>query len=1018
MPRCRPLAELSCVLGLVAMPAGFVTEDARASQSGYMTGSLEVLIVCDDRAVSRAILDGVACLNVTCRVEMDATSLPDAWSVGKPGLIILDFDPPAMDGIAICRHWHERGLVSGIPVVLMLAADDLDQRKAGFQAGAADYWVKPVLMEEVMAKVSMHLRGPDLPAPTQYQPGPKDGRLVVASGETTTLDAQVPNDAGFELGLINRLPESDPSTKAGVILATGRRFTEHGCVQQALQRSEALYRSMFSAMVEGVIVQSRDGHLLSINPAAEKLLNLSPSKALGTDSLFGTQQVLTRDGKKFPAHQYPSSLCLRTGEAQAGVEMGLDRDDGEFVWILAHARPLFVEAEDKPYAVVSTFHDISERKKTEAEKLKSIAVLEQNEALLMDRLIVERRFSRMANHVPGFLYTLKIDATGHRRFVYVSSGVRDIYGLRPEDVAADMTPLREMTHPDDRLAFEAAFAAAIHGVAAFHHEYRICHPVKGVLWLEAKSMPTVKDDGSIVFHGFIQDISPRKTIESTLKLAAQSGWQENRDAFLASLVGFIGRTLDVDYVSIGKLTADPEYVETVVVYHRGEILPNVRYHLAETPWVAAGDIGFCCYPDHAWRQFPNATLLNDIRAESYAGMRLRDSAGNAIGMVTVMDGRTMTDSQRVESILQLLAIRVAAELERERCERVLADSRQFLSRVIDTIAEPVFVKDRRHRWMLVNAAFCKMMGQSEAGLLGKSDYDYFPKTEADEFWARDERVFRSGDEDVNQELFTDGNGVTRSIITKKTRYIDDNGEAVLVGILLDITELKASQCEAERSRQQLRALAIRLEKLREDERKIIARELHDDLGQRLTALKLDLARLMLRFGKNNPQLCQQVEEMELDMATTIQIVRDVATQIRPSSLEMGIASALESLARDFSKRSNVPCRLRIDQQTSDLDDHQSTALFRIVQESLTNITRYAGASAVDIALSRDAPYYVLQISDNGVGFDANARQTGLGLIGIEERALSLGGDMKVETAPNQGLKLTVRIPLAYGLGEE
>lgn len=961
------MAEFNSGPGFMAgWSAGFVTDDARSVEIGKYGGALEILIVCDDCVVSRAILDGIVGLGASCKFATAGALFPGDFLPGKPDLILLDVDPPAIDGIAICRHWHALGRVPDIPIVLMLAAGDLDQRIAGFQAGAADYVIKPLVTEEVVAKVSSHLR----------------------------------------------------ASSSDAISAIGRRLTEQGQVEEALRRSEALYRSMFGAMVEGVIVQNRDGQLVSINPAAEKLLNLAVDKVLGTRLLFGAQQVLTSDGQTFQDHQYPSNRCLRNGEAQADVEMGLCRDDGEFVWILVNARPLFVGGEGRPYAVVSTFRDISERKKIEARKLKSIAILEQNEALLMDRLVLERRFSRMANHVPGFLYTFKIETNGRRGFAYVSSGVRDIYGLQPEDVAADMTPLREMTHPDDRADFEAAFAAAIRDVVAFHHEYRICHPLKGVLWLEAKSMPMVKDGGSIVFHGFIQDISRRKTIEGALKLAAQSGWQENREAFLASLAGFIGRTLEVDYVSIGKLTADPDYVETVVVYQRGEIFPNVRYHLADTPWAAVGDAGFCCYPDHARRQFPKATLLNDIRAESYAGMRLRDSAGNAIGMVTVMDGRPMTDAQRVESILQLLAIRVAAELERERFERVLADSRQFLSRVIDTIAEPVFVKDRRHRWMLVNAAFCKMMGQAEAALLGKSDYDFFPRAEADEYWARDERVFRSGEEDVNEELFTDGSGVTRSIITKKTRYIDDTGEAVLVGILLDITELKASQREAERSRQQLRALAIRLEKLREDERKIIARELHDDLGQRLTALKLDLARLMLRFGKNNPHLCQQVEEMELDMAATIQIVRDVATQIRPSSLEMGIASALEGLAREFSKRSNVPCRLHIARQSTDLDDHLATALFRIVQESLTNIMRYAGASAVDIALSCDDSNHVLQISDNGVGFDANSRQTGFGLIGIEERALSLGGSLKIETAPNQGLKLTVRIPVAHALGEE
>lgn len=231
----------------------------------------------------------------------------------------------------------------------------------------------------------------------------------------------------------------------------------------------------------------------------------------------------------------------------------------------------------------------------------------------------------------------------------------------------------------------------------------------------------------------------------------------------------------------------------------------------------------------------------------------------------------------------------------------------------------------------------------------------------------------------------------------------------------DITELKEYQRELEASRSQLRALAIRGEKMREDERKRIARELHDDLGQRLTALKLDLARLQLRFGTDNPQLQQQIEEMERDLGSTIQIVRNVATQLRPSALEMGIVSALEWLVLEFRRHSHIKCRLRIPKRKIVLNDGQATAMFRIVQESLTNIMRHAMASAVEIVLAFDFQHYLLEIRDDGVGFDADrTRKAGsFGLIGIEERTLSMGGIMSIETAPNQGVKLTVRIPVLH-----
>lgn len=970
---------------------------------------------------------------------------------------------------------------------------------------------------------------------------------VVTSGAEAEFDLIFPLDDRLEICSITMLAERDTEGNISGVLAIGRDMTQQRRAEDSLRRSEALYRSMVGAMVEGVIVQSRDRKILSINSAAEKILRLSAESMLGKSLLDAEQQVLTADGMPFPEDQRPAILSLQTGQPQFDVSMGLVWADGQVVWILVNSQPLFMEGDVEPYAVVSTFHDITEKKQAEVEKLKLIATLEQNEALLKERLMLERRFSRMADHIPGFLFTYKMDANGHGSFPYVSSGIQELYGFQAEDGVADMAPLYNMAHPEDRPRLEAAIAESVRNVEEFHYEFRICHPTKGVLWLEAKAMPTVKDDGGIEFHGFMQDITERKRVEQTLQFVAQSGWQESREAFLASLANFMGRMLDVDYILVDKLSTDPAFAETIVVYHKGEILPNMRYSLAGTPCNNVMEGELCCYSYKVQQQFPDDTLLKDMKVESYIGLPLRDSAGNTIGLIAVMDGKPLPDSNRIISILQLVAIRVAAELERERYERALAESRQFLHSVIDTIAEPVFVKNRRHRWILVNSAFCKLIGRPQDALVGKSDYDFFPQAEADEFWARDEEVFRTGEENVNEETFTDRNGVTRTIIIKKTLYIDDDGEGVLVGIILDITkhkqmeatirkreeefrtlaenlpdvivrydqslrrtyinkgyskmldplgveilgktpeefwkvlhpnadeftrilqrviatgnpettlmqseagagrliywtmglvpefdqdgsvsgvlscatditELKEYQREVEASRARLRALAKRSEQMLEDDRKRIARELHDDLGQRLTALKLDLSRLTLRFGQSNPELRQQVQEMEVDMGATIQIVRDVATRLRPAALEMGIVSALEWLIQEFRKRTNVSCRLRLPERNVGLDDSQATVLFRIVQESLTNIMRYAMASEVDIVLSCVGQYYRLEIRDNGVGFDAeDSRKAGsFGLIGIEERALSLGGDMRIETAPEQGLKLTVCIPVFHGHGE-
>ncbi|MBF0619712.1 MAG: PAS domain S-box protein [Candidatus Omnitrophica bacterium] len=148
--------------------------------------------------------------------------------------------------------------------------------------------------------------------------------------------------------------------------------------------------------------------------------------------------------------------------------------------------------------------------------------------------------------------------------------------------------------------------------------------------------------------------------------------------------------------------------------------------------------------------------------------------------------------------------RLMVEIESHRkVELALAESRNYLDRIINAIADPIFVKDRQHRWVLLNDVFCALVGNSRGALLGKSDYDLFPKSEADVFWEKDEEVFRTHQENINEEFFTAGDGKIRTIVTKKTIYIDHAGQEFIVGIIRDMTELKRAVADLQMAQQQL-----------------------------------------------------------------------------------------------------------------------------------------------------------------------------------------------------------------------
>ncbi|RFP13152.1 response regulator [Duganella sp. BJB488] len=240
-------------------------------------------------------------------------------------------------------------------------------------------------------------------------------------------------------------------------------------------------------------------------------------------------------------------------------------------------------------------------------------------------------------------------------------------------------------------------------------------------------------------------------------------------------------------------------------------------------------------------------------------------------------------------------------------------------------------------------------------------------------------------------------------------------DGAITGVLAigrDVTAHKQAERDLAASHAQLRELGAHRESAREDERKHIARELHDELGQSLTALRMQAALLRVRFGADVPGLNEQVHSMTALVDRTIGVVRNVATTLRPSVLDLGIGSALEWLVDELRQHSGIDCSLTLTLEENRLTEQQAIAVFRIVQESLTNVARHADASEAAVSLSGVAGRCALLVDDNGGGFDpARPRPQSFGLLGIRERVLSLNGEVVVGRRPGGGTRISVTLPL-------
>lgn len=255
----------------------------------------------------------------------------------------------------------------------------------------------------------------------------------------------------------------------------------------------------------------------------------------------------------------------------------------------------------------------------------------------------------------------------------------------------------------------------------------------------------------------------------------------------------------------------------------------------------------------------------------------------------------------------------------------------------------------------------------------------------------------------------DGRPFTADVLLTRMKLGDD---VFLQATVRDITERKRLENELEESRQLLRDLADKAEILREEERKSIAREVHDELGQILTALRMDVALINLCFGEHNAALLEKTQGMSSLLDQAGRSVRNIVSNLRPTALDAGIVAAVGWLCDEFAAHTGSPCVLNTNEEHIDLEEGRAVAVFRIVQELLTNVARHAEASRAQITLTRHAGNLHVEVRDNGKGFDsaAMAKNKSFGLLGVHERAIAMGGGIEVVSVPQLGTAVTIRMP--------
>jgi PAS domain S-box-containing protein len=485
------------------------------------------------------------------------------------------------------------------------------------------------------------------------------------------------------------------------------------------------------------------------------------------------------------------------------------------------------------------------------------------------------------------------------------------------------------------------------------------------------------------------------------------------------LVGVIVASLDLEFIESFYKSIRLDHIGPISLYlTQGSLV--VRVPFDANPSAGPGSLATLGSNATTFRSAGAEPGINTYRRVSgfpmvlSVGISDRDALSNWHGTARLILAVAGANIFLMIAATALLLRRLSRE---EKLATVARESTDQLRAMVNSAMDAIVTIDSDRRVVVFNPAAQLMFGYTEDELLGKPIDLLIPERYRPAHEGNIAAFRRSGVNARMKDARIDIIGLRSDgkefPIESTIARVSIEGKEMFTAILRDIGDRRRAESELQDSHRQLRELASSLQAVREEERTSIARELHDELGQQLLRLRMDLSWLSGRIKDLAPAVQEKVADMKQFVAGTVDTLRRVTTRLRPPLLdELGLAEAARWQLDEFSARNDIAVVATIDIDGESLDERTSINVFRILQESLTNVARHAGATRIDVSLTTRNDDLVFEIHDNGRGLEPGHRQEfGHGLVGIRERTLLLGGRMEIESSPGQGFSLRIGIPL-------
>jgi PAS domain S-box-containing protein len=588
----------------------------------------------------------------------------------------------------------------------------------------------------------------------------------------------------------------------------------------------------------------------------------------------------------------------------------------------------------------------------------------------------EQEFRVMVEHSPDII--IRYDTQCRR--VYVNPAVKALLGFSAEQVLSkspeDITPLLDVQGYMQMVRQALATRREVKGEPAF------LDAQGAVRWGHTRFVPELGTAGEVVsILAITRDITE-------LKVASQAlGASEARMRlfFERQLVGMAITSPEKGWLQVNDKLCE------MLGYTRGELM-QLNWAELTHPEDLAADLG-------------NFVRLQRGEIDSYMLEKRFVRKDGSIIFTTLAVGCVRRINRSLDYVLLLLE----DITERKQAEQQLKASLEFSEGIINAIPDILFEVNRDGRYLNIWTNNPEFLAAQKEAMLGKTVHEVLTPDgaeiamesirEAEEKGGAFGKVIRI---DTLQ-----GEGWFEHSVSKKAG--SNPPDVSFLVLARDITKRIKLERDLEGAHAQLRGLLMHREQIREEERKQIAREVHDELGQILSSLKLTLSLLIHKYGAGSQPLREHAQQSLAMTTQAIGVVRNIISALRPVELDMGIVAALKSVTERFSVLTGIKCAVQIEEVRLEAD--QAGALFRIAQESLTNIARHAAADSVEISLAGAAGEYVLKVRDNGKGFNVDAvKPSSFGLVGMRERVLMLGGTLTIDSRAGSGTEIIVRIP--------